>query len=103
MSSIPIRTRHLTRAVRRHLAVATVLCLAAGASRAGGPITSIVNAANTIQATAVAICLAIMTTAWAVAGYRMAYQGVAFRDVSSTVIGGAVAGTAGAIAAVFMG
>lgn len=102
MHIVQTRTPAGVHAHIRRLVVAAALGIAAGAARAGA-IASIVNAANVIQATAVAICLAVMTTAWAVAGYRMAYQGVAFREVSATIIGGAVAGTAAAIAAVFMG
>ena len=68
----------------------------------GGAIASIVTAATTLAATVTGICLLVMTAAWGIAGYRMAFQGVAFRDVSANLIGGAIAGSAAAIAAVFI-
>lgn len=61
------------------------------------------RAANIVRDTVVGITLVMMTIAVGIAGYKIAFAGANFRDVSNLVFGGAVCGAAAAIAAVFMG
>ena len=61
------------------------------------------RAANIVRDTVVGITLVMMTIAIAVAAFKILYAGANFRDVSNLVFGGAVAGGAAAIAAVFIG
>lgn len=63
----------------------------------------VVHASDIARDTAVTVCAGILTVAWAVAGYKMTFQGAAFRDVSSLVLGGAISGAAAAIAKLFVG
>lgn len=62
----------------------------------------VVRASTIVRDTVVGVCLMLLTAAWGIAGYRMAFQGANFRDVSANIIGGAVSGGAAAIAAVFI-
>ncbi|MFY8089212.1 MAG: hypothetical protein ACOVOG_18460 [Rubrivivax sp.] len=50
----------------------------------------------------VAIALVVMTAAVGIAGFRVAFAGASFRDVANLVVGGALAGGAAAIAAIFV-
>ena len=61
------------------------------------------RAATIVRDTVVGITLLMMTIAVGIAGYKIAFAGANFRDVSNLVFGGAVSGAAAAIAAVFMG
>jgi type IV secretion system protein VirB2 len=63
----------------------------------------VARAANIARDTVVGITLVMMTIAVGIAGYKIAFAGANFRDVSNLVFGGAVCGGAAAIAAVFMG
>jgi type IV secretion system protein VirB2 len=62
----------------------------------------VVRGATIIRDTVVAIALLIMTAAVGIAGFRIAFSGASFRDVSNLVVGGALAGGAAAIAAIFI-
>jgi type IV secretion system protein VirB2 len=62
----------------------------------------VVRSATIIRDTVVAIALLVMTAAIGIAGYRVAFSGASFRDVSNLVVGGALAGGAAAIAAIFV-
>ena len=53
--------------------------------------------------TVIGITLLLMTVGVGIAGYKIMFAGASFRDVSNLLFGGAVAGAAAAIAAVFMG
>jgi hypothetical protein len=68
-------------------------------AQALAPVTA---AVNIIALTTASVCLGILSIAWGTAGYNMAFNGANFRDVSKNVLGGAVAGGAGTIAAVFI-
>lgn len=85
----------------RPVAAVLTLGLASTLARAQ-PLQEVVDAANIAQDTALAVAAAIITISWAVAGYQMAFNGASFRDVSAKVLGGAVAGGAAGIAAMFM-
>jgi type IV secretion system protein VirB2 len=63
----------------------------------------VARAANIARDTVVGITLVMMTIAVVIAAYKIMFAGANFRDVSNLVFGGAVAGGAAAIAAVFMG
>lgn len=63
----------------------------------------VVRGAIMARDTVVAVTLLIMTVAFGTAGWKVAFSGATFRDVSNLVFGGALAGGATALAAVFMG
>lgn len=62
----------------------------------------VVRGATIIRDTVVGIALLVMTAAIGIAGFRVAFAGASFRDVSNLVVGGALAGGAAAIAAIFV-
>jgi TrbC/VIRB2 pilin len=62
----------------------------------------VVNISNLIRNTMVAVCLAMLTIAWGMAGYKMMFNGASVRDVGGPILGGAVAGSAAAMAALFI-
>jgi uncharacterized membrane protein YdbT with pleckstrin-like domain len=57
---------------------------------------------NIIRDTVVAICLAMLTVAWGLAGYKVMFQGADFRSVAGPVVGGAIAGSAALMAGLFI-
>ncbi len=63
----------------------------------------VVRGATIARDTVVAVTLLLMTVGVGLAGYKIMFSGASFRDVSNLIFGGAVAGAAAAIAAVFMG
>ena len=63
----------------------------------------VVRGATMARDTIVGITLLLMTVAVGVAGYKIAFAGANFRDVTSLMLGGAICGGAAAIAAIFMG
>ena len=63
----------------------------------------VVRCATIARDTVVAITLLLMTVGVGMAGYKIMFAGASFRDVSNLLFGGAIAGAAAAIAAVFMG
>ena len=62
----------------------------------------VVRGATIARDTVVAITLLLMTVGVGIAGYKIMFAGASFRDVSNLLFGGALAGAAAAIAAVFM-
>ena len=60
------------------------------------------RASNIMRDTVLVIALPLMTAGIGIAGYKIMFAGATFRDVSNLFIGGAVAGAAAAIAAIFM-
>ncbi len=93
--------RWIGQATQRMLMLA--MFAAAGAARAGGgPIQGVVNGVNIVLATVTAVCLALATIGVGICGYKVIFDGATFRDVSNKLLGSAIAGSAGAIAAMFM-
>lgn len=88
--------------------VATVLAASGAAAllladpAAAQALAPVVRASTIVRDTVVAICLLLLTAAVGIAGYRIAFAGASFRDVANLVIGGAIAGGAAAIAAIFI-
>ena len=83
-----------------------LLVLAAGLA-ATSPATAqalapVVRGATIARDTVVAITLVLMTVGVGIAGYKIMFAGASFRDVSNLLFGGALAGAAAAIAAVFI-
>ena len=78
---------------------ATLLMADPAAAQALQPV---VRGATIIRDTVVGIALLVMTAAIGIAGFRVAFSGASFRDVSNLVMGGALAGGAAAIAAIFV-
>lgn len=62
----------------------------------------VVRGATIARDTVVAITLLLMTVGVGMAGYKIMFAGASFRDVSNLLFGGALAGAAAAIAAVFI-
>jgi TrbC/VIRB2 pilin len=62
----------------------------------------VVDSINMVAATLAAISLGVLISAWTVAGYKMSFAGVGFRDVSGLLLGGAISGGAAVIAAMFI-
>lgn len=76
---------------------------AAGSAHAGaGPIQGVVTGVNIVLATVTAVCLALATIGIGICGYKIIFDGATFRDVSNKLLGSAIAGSAGAVAAMFM-
>ena len=62
----------------------------------------VVRASTIVRDTVTGVALLLLTAAWGMAGYKVAFAGANFRDVSANIIGGAIAGSAAAMAAVFI-
>ena len=62
----------------------------------------VVRASTIVRDTVTGVCLLLLTAAWGMAGYKVAFAGANFRDVSSNIIGGAIAGSAATMAALFI-
>ncbi len=62
----------------------------------------VVRGATIARDTIVAITLLLMTVGVGMAGYKIMFAGASFRDVSNLLFGGAIAGAAAGIAAVFI-
>jgi hypothetical protein len=77
----------------------TVLMVDPAMAEALGPV---LKMGEIIRDTVVGLALILLTTAWCIAGYKMIFNGANFRDVTGNLIGGALAGGAGALAAVFI-
>ncbi len=78
---------------------ATLLMADPAAAQALQPI---VRVTTIIRDTVVAIALVVMTIAVGIAGYRFAFQGATFRDITNLLMGGALIGSAAVIAAIFV-
>ena len=76
--------------------------LAASSPAMAQALEPVVRAATIARDTVVAITLVLMTVGVGMAGYKIMFAGASFRDVSNLLFGGAIAGAAAAIAAVFM-
>ena len=87
---------------RRALAVGGAALLLAVDPAAAQALAPVVRGATIIRDTVVAIALVVMTAAVGIAGFRVAFAGASFRDVANLVVGGALAGGAAAIAAIFV-
>jgi type IV secretion system protein VirB2 len=88
-------------------ALLAVVCLSTSSFLMTDPVIAqalapVVRSATIIRDTVVAIALLVMTAAIGIAGFRVAFSGASFRDVSNLVVGGALAGGAAAIAAIFI-
>jgi hypothetical protein len=88
--------------------IAIVLMVCGAAMAATSPamaqaLDPVVRGATIARDTVVAITLLLMTVGVGIAGYKIMFSGASFRDVSNLLFGGALAGAAAAIAAVFMG
>ena len=62
----------------------------------------VVRASTIVRDTVTGVCLLLLTAAWGMAGYKVAFAGANFRDVSANIIGGAIAGGAATMAALFI-
>jgi type IV secretion system protein VirB2 len=96
-----------TFAWRAFAAVLAIVCLSTSSFLMTDPaiaqaLAPVVRSATIIRDTVVAVALLVMTAAIGIAGFRVAFSGASFRDVSNLVIGGALAGGAAAIAAIFV-
>jgi hypothetical protein len=96
-----------TVAWRVFAALLAVVCLSTANFLMTDPVVAqalapVVRSATIIRDTVVAIALLVMTAAVGIAGFRVAFTGASFRDVSSLLVGGALAGGAAAIAAIFV-
>lgn len=89
---------------RRYLLVAIAVSLGAlsmepAMAQALAPV---VRASTIVRDTVTGVCLLLLTAAWGMAGYKVAFAGANFRDVSANIIGGAIAGGAATMAALFI-
>jgi len=80
-------------------ALATLFATSPAMAQALEPV---VRGATIARDTVVAITLLLMTVGVGMAGYKIMFAGASFRDVSNLLFGGAIAGAAAAIAAVFI-
>ncbi len=96
--------RHQRRLSRTLLVItAGVLAgLAATSPALAQALAPVVRGATVARDTIVAITLLLMTVGVGIAGYKIMFAGASFRDVSNLLFGGALAGAAAAIAAVFI-
>ena len=85
------------------MAVVLLATLAATNPAFAQALEPVVRGATIARDTIVGITLFLMTVAVGLAGYKIAFSGASFRDVSSLMFGGAICGGAAAIAAIFMG
>ena len=93
-------TRHRPRAVLALLVLGAGL--AATSPAIAQALDPVVRGATIARDTIVAITLLLMTVGVGIAGYKIMFAGASFRDVSNLLFGGALAGAAAAIAAVFI-
>jgi hypothetical protein len=100
----PIRPTALRGASRAAIALmVSVAALAATSPAMAQALEPVVRGATIARDTIVAITLLLMTVGVGMAGYKIMFAGASFRDVSNLLFGGAIAGAAAAIAAVFIG
>ena len=84
------------------LALAMVFLVEAAVAQAGPP-TQISTTLTNISTWLTSIGIVIITIAVMWAGYKMAFAGARFMDISNIFIGAAIAGAAGVIAGWFFG
>ena len=80
-----------------------MLFLVDAASAQAGPPTQISTTLTNISTWLTSIGIVIITIAVMWAGYKMAFAGARFMDISNIFIGAAIAGAAGVIAGWFFG
>ncbi len=100
-----LSTAHSKRRVARTLLVLSAGVLAgllATSPALAQALAPVVRGATVARDTIVAITLLLMTVGVGIAGYKIMFAGASFRDVSNLLFGGALAGAAAAIAAVFI-
>lgn len=100
-----LSTPHSQRRVARALLVISAGLLAgllATSPALAQALAPVVRGATVARDTIVAITLLLMTVGVGIAGYKIMFAGASFRDVSNLLFGGALAGAAAAIAAVFI-
>jgi TrbC/VIRB2 pilin len=98
--SFAVNTRLQNRAALALVVVAAGLL--ASSPAAAQALAPVVRGATIARDTVVAITLVLMTVGVGIAGYKIMFAGASFRDVSNLLFGGALAGAAAAIAAVFI-
>lgn len=102
----PVRGARTARTAGMPMRVLTALVLGAGmvgAAHAGtAGLAPVIKSANTFTATVTGIALALATGAIGIGGYKIMFQGAAFRDVANLFVGAAVCLSAAAIAAIFV-
>jgi type IV secretion system protein VirB2 len=64
---------------------------------ANAQVAALTTKTTAVQTVLISLGATIMTIAFAVAGYKMAFDGAKFRDVAAVFIGGAVVGVAAAL------
>jgi len=84
-------------------ATGTWLCLVAPAFAQAGPPAQIATTLTNISTWLTSIGIVIITIAVMWAGYKMAFAGARFMDISNIFIGAAISGAAGVIAGWFFG
>ena len=99
-----ITARHQRRVARTLLVVSAgvLVGLLATSPALAQALAPVVRGATVARDTIVAITLLLMTVGVGIAGYKIMFAGASFRDVSNLLFGGALAGAAAAIAAVFI-
>ena len=103
MTNVQLQPRTLSLKQRWLVVGAAILATALLADPAMAQALEPVTRAGTIiRDTVVGLALVILTAAWGIAGYKIAFNGADLRAVSGNIIGGAIAGGAAALAAVFV-
>ena len=104
MIRLPSHLKFSSSAARRAGVVATLLGMGLAACNPAWAqaLDPVVRGATIARDTIVAITLLLMTVGVGLAGYKIMFAGASFRDVSNLLFGGALAGAAAAIAAVFI-
>ena len=88
--------------VRKPLHLSYVAAVILGlllSTSANAQVAALTTKMTAVQTTLLGLGAIILTIAFATAGYRMAFDGARFKDVSMVFIGGVVAGLAGALGA----
>ena len=100
--NIAARSGHRTAIAPIDLGTAVEAALFATSPAMAQALEPVVRGATIARDTVVAITLLLMTVGVGMAGYKIMFAGASFRDVSNLLFGGAIAGAAAAIAAVFI-
>ena len=100
--NIATRSGHRTAIAPIVFGAAVLAALFATSPAMAQALEPVVRGATIARDTVVAITLLLMTVGVGMAGYKIMFAGASFRDVSNLLFGGAIAGAAAAIAAVFI-
>jgi len=100
--NIPSQSGPRTATAPMVFGAAVLLALIATSPAMAQALEPVVRGATIARDTVVAITLLLMTVGVGMAGYKIMFAGASFRDVSNLLFGGAIAGAAAAIAAVFI-